>query len=160
SLHLIGAYVAKRKRFEYLRSVFRGAVYSTGWQGQQWNKRLLAFWPLDMVYGEPCELRERLKLCASRVRTDLVYGKLFGSEQGAIDALCQYEFCLELNSFLAMPQLSPETGDYVTQLHPDLNFEFTPDLSAFPLEPLHDLATTLFAEVKHAKPKLLKEILF
>jgi len=165
SLHLIGAYLTKRKRFEYLRSVFRANVFSTGWQGQHQTKRLLAFWPLDMGIGngEPQILRKwggRLKLCAGRVKTDLAYVRLFGSEKSTIDSLCQYEFCLELNSFLAIPKLSPESGSAITQLYPNINFAFHPDLIAFPLEPLHDLATELMAEIKYAKPKLLSLILF
>jgi len=165
SLHLIGAYIAKRNRFEYLRSVFRGEVYRSSWQGQNWQKRQFAFWPLDMsmAYGEPEVLRTRggpITLCATRVRTDLAYSKLFGSEKATVDALCQYEFCLELNSFVAMPNLSPVTGAYVKKAYPDSDFYFRPQLVAFSLEPLKDLATKLFAEIKHAKPDLLKLILF
>lgn|SRR6266404_1620254 len=165
ALHLIGAYIAKRRRFEYLRSVFRGEAFSTGWQGQDWKKRPIAFWPLDMdiAHGEPAELRSwggRLNFCSSRVRTDVAYRKLLGSETATIEALCQYEFCLELNSFIAMPNLSPETAAYVTQLYPHLNFVFHADLISFSLQPLSDLASGIFNEVKQAKPKLLKQILF
>jgi hypothetical protein len=165
SLHLIGAYIAKRNRFEYLRSVFRGEVYSTSWQGQHREKRLLAFWPLDfdVWYGEPEILRTwggRLKLCASRVGIDVAYAKLFGSEKVTIEALCQYEFCLELNSFIAFPALSPETGVYLQQSHPNTNFFFRPQLIAFTLAPLSDLATKLYAEIEPARPSLLQLILF
>jgi hypothetical protein len=164
SLHLIGAYIAKRNRFEYLRSVFRADVYGTSWQGQRWDKRLLAFWPLlDVWYGEPEALGrfgERLKLCAARVGTDLTYAKLFGSESAAIEALCQYEFCLELNSFLAFPKLSPDTGAYIEESQPNTNFTFRTDLIAFPLAPVSGLAAALHAEIKRAKPNLLKAILF
>jgi hypothetical protein len=165
SLHLTGAYIAKRNRFEYLRSLFRGDVYGTDWQGQNWEKRPMAFWPLDLSigHGEPDVLRTwggRLKLCAGRVRADSAYGKLFGSERATIEVLCQYELCLELNSFLAMPQCSPETGSYVKQAYPDVDFVFRPQLIAFSLLPLHDLVSALFAEIKKNKPILLKVILF
>jgi hypothetical protein len=164
SLHLIGAYIAKRSRFEYLRSLFRADVYNTGWdQGSSWKKKPMAFWPLYFVFGEPQELDSyggRIELCAGRVAADSAYHKLFGTEKATIDALCQYEFCLELNSFIAFPELSPETGNAVKQTYPDLVFEFRPDFLAFPLVPVHGLAEALFLEVKQGKPQLLKLIVF
>jgi len=165
SLHLIGAYVARRNRFQYLRSLLRGEVFASGWQGQDWKKQVMAFWPLSMnpPSGEPEELTRyggRITLCAARVRNDSGYTKLFGSERATIDALCQYEFCLELNSFLAIPALSPDTGAYIAKIYPNLDFTFRPDMFAFELNPLHDLAKALFTEIKRSQPVLLKQILF
>jgi hypothetical protein len=164
SLHLIGAYIAKRIRFEYLRSLFRAEVHSTGWDlSRSWKKRPMVFWPMSFVFGEPSELDNyggRIELCANRVATDSAYHKLLGTEKSTIDALCQYEFCLELNSFIAFPQLSPETGNTVKQMYPDLSFEFRPDFLAFPLVPVHGLAEALFREVKQGKPQLMQLIVF
>jgi hypothetical protein len=164
SSHLIGAYITKRGRFEYFRSLFRADVHSTGWeQGRPWKKQPMVFWPLIFHFGEPQELDRyggRLDLCVSRVAADSAYRKLFGSERATLDALCQYEFCLELNSFIAFPELSPETGGAVQQTYPDLLFKFRPDFLAFPLVPVHGLAEVLFREVKQGKPQLLKLIVF
>ena len=74
SLHLIGAYVAKRSRLEYLASLLRPDVYraalSTAGQGE---KLPMAFWPLGMGQGEPDEIQlraGRINFCLARVKTD------------------------------------------------------------------------------------------
>jgi hypothetical protein len=118
---------------------------------------------MDAIYGEPAELRSwggRLKLCTARVNTDLAYRKSFGSETATIGALCQYEFCLEINSSLALIHSDTETGVYFNPAFAGINYTFRPDMVAYSLEPLHGLATSLFAEVKQSTPTTLKLILF
>jgi hypothetical protein len=164
ALHLIGAYIAKRARFEYLRSLLTADVYHSSWeQGTESKKRPMVFWPIDPLYGEPEDLGKwggRLRLCTGKVLADSSLHKLFGTENATLDALAQYEFCLELNSFVTFPKLSPETGKAITQTYPNMAFDFRPDFLAFPLSPVHALAAALFREVKHCKPQLLKAILF
>ncbi|PYU53217.1 MAG: hypothetical protein DMG48_03000 [Acidobacteria bacterium] len=165
SLHLIGAYLTKRKRFQYLRSLFRPDVYPAGQRlSEQERKTLMAFWPLGLGCGEPAELQYRagkINHCAKRIETDLSYLHLFGSGTTATGALCQYELCLELNSHVAMPSDdTQESSAYVAKMYPEMYFTFWPSLIAFPLEYIHGLALTLFSEIKKAKPDLLKLILF
>lgn len=166
SLHLIGAYVAKRNRFEYLRSLFRADVYRAAvlLPAEQKKKLLMAFWPLGMGQGEPNELQfraGRINFCVARVKTDSTYLKLFGSAVAATEALCQYEFCLELNSYMAFPgEGTNESAAYIAKTYPDMSFYFWPSLVAFSLEYIYGLASALFAEVKQSKPQLLKMILF
>jgi hypothetical protein len=165
SLHLIGAYLTKRSRFQYLRSLFRPDVYRAGQRlGEQEKKTLMVFWPLSWGCGEPDELRYcagRINYCAKRVEADLSYRQLFGSVTAATAALCQYELCLELNSHLAMPsEDTQESSAYVSKMYPEIYFTFYPSLIAFPLEHIHGLALTIFSEIKKAKPELFKLILF
>jgi len=165
SLHLIGAYLTKRKRFQYLRSLFRPDVYPAGQRlSQQEKKTLMAFWPLGLGCGEPDELQYRagrINHCAKRIETDLSYLHLFGSVTAATGLLCQYELCLELNSHLAMPSDdTQESSAYVAKIYPEMYFTFWPSLIAFPLEHIHGLALTLFSEIRKAKPELLNLILF
>jgi hypothetical protein len=165
SLHLIGAYLTKRKRFQYLRSLFRPDVYRAGQRlSEQVSKTLMAFWPLGSGCGEPDELRfraGRINHCAKRIETDLSYLHLFGSVTAAIGSLCQYELVLEFNSHVAIPSDdTQESSAYVAKMYPEMYFNFWPSLIAFPLEPIHGLASTLFSEIKKAKPELLKLIFF
>ena len=165
ALHLIGAYLAKRGRFEYFKSILRPDVFNARWEeGAQGRKRPMAFWPLETLqYGEPEDLGKwggRLRLCAGRATNDPALRRLFGTENATVDALSKYEFCLELNSFVSFPELSPETGKIVRQLHPDLAYEFRADFLAESLAPVHGLAATLLAETKRGRPQFLNVILF
>jgi hypothetical protein len=165
SLYIIGAYLAKRSRFQYISSLFRPNVYRVGQQfGEQEKKTLMAFWPLSVGFGEPERLRYRagkIDYCVKRVETDLTCLHLFGSATAATAALCQFELCLELNSHMAMP--SDDTQDsagYVARLYPEMYFAFWPSLIAFPLDHIHGLAQTLFSEIRKAKLEIVKLILF
>jgi hypothetical protein len=165
ALHLIGAYMAKRSRFEYMRSLFRADVYrSTMASPSEEKKLLMAFWPLGMGQGEPSDLQfraGRINFCVGKVKSDSTYLKLFGSAVAATEALCQYEFCLELNSFMAFPsEGTGESAAYIQKMYPDISFYFWPSLIAFHLEHVFGLASAILAEIRQGKPKLLKLILF
>ncbi|MGO9641715.1 MAG: hypothetical protein ACLP1Y_10465 [Candidatus Acidiferrales bacterium] len=167
SLHLIGAYVAKRERFQYLRSLLRPDVYHAGARlAEQEKKTVMAFWPLSVSAGsgEPEELRYRagrINHCANRIKTDLSYRRLFGSESTAIAALCQYELCLEFNSYLATPgEDTQDSAAFAAKVHPGLIFAFRPSLIAFPLEYVYALALMLFDDIKSSRFELLNLILF
>jgi hypothetical protein len=152
SLSLIGAYLTKRGRFQYLRSLFRIEVFKSARGAfNQSEKTLLVFWPLRRNQGEPKE----------QVETDSTYRRLFGSTSAATVALCQYEFCLELNSFVAMQNVgTQESPGYVSKVYPEISFEFYPGLIAFRLDYVTDLALTLFKEIRTGKTRLLDLILF
>jgi hypothetical protein len=165
SLHLIGAYLTKRGRFQYLRSLFRIDVFkSSRGAFNQSERTLLVFWPLRRNQGEPKELAIRggnISYSAKQIETDSTYRRLFGSTSAAIVALCQYEFCLELNSFVA--SANPDTQDshaYVSKMYPEISFEFYPGLIAFRLDYVTDLALTLLKEIRTGKTRLLDLILF
>jgi hypothetical protein len=165
SLYLIGAYLTRRSRFQYLRSLFRSDVYRAGHRtGEQEKKTLMVFWPLGQGCGEPDELRYRagrINYCAKRIAADSSYLRLFGSVTAATGALCQYELCVELNSHVATPSDdTQESSAYVAKMYPGMDFYFWPSLIAFPLGHIHGLALTLFSEIKKAKSELLKLILF
>jgi len=165
SLHLIGAYLTKRGRFQYLRSLFRPNVYRIGHRTDEpEEKTLMVFWPLGTGFGEPDGLHYRagrINHCTNRINTDLSYLHLFGSATAATGALCQYELCLELNSHLATSgKDTKESAAYVAAAYPAMYFAFWPCLIAFPLENIFGLALELFIEIKKGKPQLLNLILF
>jgi hypothetical protein len=164
SLYLIGAYLVKRNRFEYLKTLFRAEVYPIpSDEFAQVMKKPMAFWPLVPLHGEPEVLKKwggRIRLCTNRVMNDTALRKLFGSENATGEALARFEFCMELNSFVAFPENSPDTGQFVQQVYVDTAFDFRPSFTAYPLAPIHSLATTLFREIKQGKAQLLKLILF
>jgi hypothetical protein len=165
SLHLIGAYLTKRSRFQYMRSLFRPVVYRAGQRlDEQEMKTPMVFWPIRWGCGEPDGLQNRagrIHHCAKRVESDLTYLHLFGSVTAAKGALCQYELCIELNSHVATPSDdTQESSAYVAKIYPEMYFTFWPSLIAFPLGNIHGLALTLFTECKKAKRELLQHIFF
>ena len=165
SLHLIGGYIFKRSRFEYVRTVFRADVYWAGPElGDEAKRVPMCLWPLFEGRGEPEQLRfraGRINLCADRVGVSETYLKLFGSKKAATDALCQYEFCLELNSYLSVPTgKSPESSAYVAQQYPDVVFDFWPSLIAFSLDPIMPLALKIYKEIVAARSNFVALLMF
>jgi hypothetical protein len=163
--HTIGAYLAKRKRFEYFTCLTRQDVQSASWQGEEMKKHVLAFWPIELGvgFGEPKLLSTwggRIKYCARQIQIDPVIAPLFGSESDSIGAMCQYEFCLELNSFLAMPAHSGQIGAYIEKTHPSINFIFNPVFYAFTLDYIREIVAALFWEIKSGKPSMLKQVVW
>ena len=164
SLHLIGAYATKRSRFEYLTPILRATVHEAGRDSARERIRPIAFWPLACRWGEPAILQRRggrISLCAERAKLDPALLKLFGSEAAATAALCQYELLLELNSTLAVASnITPDSVAFMKKLYPTIDFQFGPDLIAFPLEGVSSLAVELLAAMKQKDLDALKPILF
>ena len=165
ALSVIGSYCVKRNRLQHFRSLLRPDVYRAGGRRSTGEKKtLMAFWPLGHGSGEPDELRYRagrISYCVKRISTDPVYLRLFGSAKLATAALCQWEFCLELNSYLATPNDdTAESYAYVAKTYPDMYFAFWPSLIAFTLENITSLALTFLSEIKKGRPTLLSLIFF
>lgn len=165
SLHLIGGYVFKRSRYGYASRLFRADVYHAGSRiGEQAKKTPMCFWPLLTGRGEPEQLTYRagrIDLCADRVNGDQTYLRLFGSRRVVIDVLCQYEFCLELNSFLSvMREKTPLTAAYVAERYPDTDFIFWPSLIAFSFAAIMPLALRVYKELLAGQSEFLKLLVF
>jgi hypothetical protein len=165
SLHLIGGYIFKRSRFEYVRTLFRADVHRVGPEPyEETNRAPMVFWPLVPGCGEPEELAHvpgRINLCADRVAADETLRGLFGSRQVAADTLCQYEFCLELNSFLSVStDDSRDTAAYVAKQFPDTDFAFGPSLIAFRLAPIMPLALQVYKEILAGRSEFVKLLVF
>jgi hypothetical protein len=164
SLHIIGAYIAKRRRFQYLGSLFRHFVfpalaYNTGAE----SKAPMVYWPLDLTCGEPEELHTtgRINYCSGRIEKDSAYHRLFGSAEAATRALCQFELCLELNSYLAFDgDRTKQSSAYIAAAYPGINFYFRPSLIAFPLEHIHAISLEIYDAIKTDRSHLLEQILF
>jgi hypothetical protein len=62
SLHLIGAYIVKRKRFEYLPNILRRVVREAGREEMPDFSQPLTFWP-GMVRVEHCAVRRWVRRC-------------------------------------------------------------------------------------------------
>lgn len=164
SSHLIGAYIAKRRRFEYLKSLFRADVQAEDMYGERYKPRPVAFWPITVQRGEHSDLRTtqgRLTYCLRRIGSDSAYMRLFGSISVATVELCRYEFCLELNSFLAVAKdNSPESVAYAEEFHPNIDFRFFPGLFACPLDCIHELAVMIFSGIKKQKREFINLLVF
>jgi len=77
-----------------------------------------------------------------------------------MEALCQYELCLELNPHIAVA--NGESTSHIQKMYPDVGFYFWPSLIAFPNGLRLRVAEALFAEIRKAKPQphVLRLILF
>jgi hypothetical protein len=160
--HVIGAYIAKRRRFEYFISLTHHEVHSASWQRTEAKKYMLSFWPIELRagFGEPKLLTDwggRIRYCNHQVRLDPLVGSLFGAEVDTIRALCDYEFCLELNSFFSLPAHSGPIGAAVEKAHPNIAFSFTPLFLAFNLENVRELAVSVFENVKQRRLEALRD---
>ena len=164
STHLIGAYIAKRDRFAYLKSLLRPDVQAEDRYGGLFTPRPLAFWPLTLQYGEHNDLRTtygRLAYCLRRIDSDSAYLRLFGSVSAATVELCRYEFCLELNSYLAVSKdESPESVAYTQQFYPSMDFAFRPGFLIYGLESIHRLALRIFSDIKKKKRDFINLLVF
>jgi hypothetical protein len=164
ALHLVGAYVAKRGKFEYLPVLLRRVVRAAGGEVKRDNMQPFSFWPLERGWGEPSDLGltgNRIKLCVERVQNDPALLKLFGSGQGAIEALCQYELLLEFNSYLAVDEKeTPQSVSYMRKWHPEVSFDFWTDLIAFPMGNIAGLALQILTEIQNRNSAFLKPLLF
>jgi hypothetical protein len=68
---------------------------------------------------------------------------------------------LELNSTLAVASnITPDSVAFMKKLYPTIDFQFGPDLIAFPLEGVSSLAVELLAAMKQKDLDALKPILF
>lgn len=122
----------------------------------------MVFWLFRSGTGEPEDLWAwggRISYCSGRVRRDETYLNVFGSENSVIEALCQLELCLELNSYCAfLTDDTTESSEYLLRVVPHLSFEFWPCLTAFPFDNIKALALRLFAEARKQKSDILKLI--
>jgi hypothetical protein len=160
SMHILGAFVHKRKRFQYLKTILHPVVHSLFSTNDREPTNLMAFWPLGDAQGEPDEIRfraGRINFCVGKITADSAYLKLFGSAKVATATMCQYEFGLELNSFLGIE--NEESIAYAKKVYPNIWFRFWPSFIAFNLEHIYELAAMIFAEIKKGKAEVLNQIL-
>lgn len=153
STYVIGAYITKRRRFAYLRTLLNQPVRTAGIDlDRTTKKQLLAMWPLHSGWGEPAGLKYRagrIELCRSKIMNDPAFSSLFGDEARALETLIQFEFLVELNSYLAIEQsTAPRVADFMRTRYPDIDFSFWPSLIAFDLKNLAPLVAELFASLE------------
>ena len=153
STYCLGAYIARRRRFDYFRPLLNQLVYLAGRDVYlETKKQPLAMWPLHSGWGEPEQLQRRagrIDLCALKIKTDPVFSTLFGSETSVQEALIQFEFLVEWNSFLAIDQMNtPDTVVYMQRAYPLIDFRFRPSLIAFDLECLTSLIVEIFNNIE------------
>jgi len=140
-------------------------VHRSSWQGEDVPLFVLALWPVDLNsgFGESALLREsggRIKYCVRQARLDPLIASLFGSELAAVRSMCEYELCLELNSWIPTPTNDAVLGSQLSKLDPKVNFYFDPAFYAYSLDNLGALANRLYSEAKSRSLKLLKEIVW
>jgi len=166
-VHILGSYIVRRRHWEFFRSVFSIYVPESG--GNQWKDVVdvvhpMAFWPLPAGRGEPRSLAYRagrINVCAERAGQDSATLAFFGSEQSLRDALCEWEFCLEFNSFLAVSeQDSPQTAQSVKTRCGNIDFGFWPSVVAFSYEPVGKLAREMYLEILSGKSTILGRLIF
>jgi hypothetical protein len=163
AIEIIGAYMAKRNRYEYLRSLFRASgTAQMGHPSRLGEKSLLVFWPLRRNQGEPIEVRNRdgqIEYSASRVEKDPLLHKLFGSTSKPY--FCQYELCIEFNSWMGTGGDDTKASRaYLAKTQPGVSFTYYPSLIGYPLDYIGALALNIYTEIETGKFDLLNRVLF
>jgi hypothetical protein len=164
AIYVVGAYIAKRRRFDYFRPLLAQEVFPAGLDSDQ--KRMtqpLAMWPLHGGWGEPATLRYRagrVDLCVARIVQDEAIASFFGDEPRARFAVIEFEFLVELNSFLAVDNAqTPATSKYMREAYPTTDFSFWPSLVAFDMGYITGIAGELFADFDSRPALPLSEVL-
>jgi hypothetical protein len=162
--YVVGAYLTRRRRFEYLRSLVALQVFKAGLDlDQQKAKYPLAMWPIHLTWGEPASLKYRagrVDICVGRILQDPTVRGFFGDEEGAQTAVIEFEFVMELNSFLAVDtSRSPETAQFMKENYPATDFSFWPSLIAFDLRYIMGIAGELFSDFESGSAEPLAHVL-
>jgi hypothetical protein len=164
AIHIVGAYIAKRRRFGYFRPLMAVRVFMAGKDVDQHTvKYPMAMWPLHPVWGEPEGLRYRagrIDLCVAKIMRDTTIAGFFGNEESAREALIQFEFLVELNSFLAVDSRNtPETARFLRDRYPEIDFGSWPSLIAFDLRYVTDFASEIFTYFSSGSTAPLPDVL-
>lgn len=163
STSIIGAYIAKRRRFGYLGSLLNRFVSVAGPLDLDRKNQPIAMWPLHKGWGEPRSLGTRagrIELCRSTIMADPALSALFGNEERGVEALVQFDFLVEWNSYLVLgPETKPEVASYLKRQYPGIDFSFWPSLIAFDLKYLTSLAVEMFVKIKEMSQEYLIETL-
>jgi hypothetical protein len=116
--------------------------------------------------GEPETLkyragRIRIDLCTARALQDTTVATLFGGEEDIRKGLIEFEFLVDLNSFLAADGArSPDISAYMQATYSPIDFSFWPSLIAFDLCYIVELADEIFTNLQLAETTLLSSLLF
>lgn len=150
AIYALGAYIVKRRRFEYFRPLLTKEVRPSGVDLDRQAKNCpIIMWPMLAIWGEPEALKYRagrIDICTSKITHDATILNFFGDEDSARRALIELELLVEFNSFLAVETaFSPATVKYMQSKYPRTDFSFWPSLFAFDLHFIMGIAGHLFA---------------
>jgi len=129
----LAIYAIKRGRYEFLPPLLKRFVRPVG--DTRRKLQPFCFWPLHAPLAMP---GGRTEFCwESRVRD--CWGEYFGNRESFLESACQYEFVLELNSFIGVG-LGGKQADvekWLTEFRPGVSFAYQSDLI------LHDLGAVI-----------------
>ena len=165
AIYALGAYIVKRRRFEYFRPLLAKEVRPSGVDLDRQAKNCpMIMWPMLAIWGEPEALKYRagrIDICTSKIMHDATILDFFGDEDSARKALIELEFLVEFNSFLVVETaFSPATAKYMQSQYPKTDFSFWPSLFAFDLQFIMGIAGQLFALFDSGTNPALSEILY
>jgi hypothetical protein len=138
---LLGTYAARMSRYESLPALLRENVNPVG-RGTSNRQRTepFLFWPVRMnVTG-----RDRIAYTWEHSARPY-WLRFFGSQKSFVDAACQLDFVVELNSYLATR--IPEARQWLTDHYPGMDLSYSPDLWRYPLDSCVPLAEKIFEGV-------------
>lgn len=165
AVYIIGAYSSRRRRFAYARLLLHQTVRAAGLEHEDEGKLApMPMWPLRARWGAPEALNHRagrIDICMGRLLADATVAGFFGTEQDARTSLIEFEFLVDLNSFLAVDSKpSPDTYAYMQTMYPTINFSFWPSLIAFDLRHIVEFAAEIFSDLQLADTDALSNLLF
>jgi hypothetical protein len=135
---LIGArtlaiYAIKRGRYEFLVPLLKRFVRPVGNTSRKLQP--FCFWPLSMPLG----MTRGVTLFCWESRIQNSWGEYFGNRESFLESACQYEFVIELNSFIGVGLAGKRSKieEWLREYRPGVSFAYSSDLV------LYDLAATV-----------------
>jgi TIR domain len=135
---VLASYAMRMKSYEYVPLLLKAYVTQIGPSLHPRTGPFL-FWPLRMnVPGN-----DRIAYIWSEVAKPRWLG-FFGNEQSFLDAACQLEFILSLNSYLATK--NKDAFQWLREFRSDTSFDYwySSDLWRYKLEPIVPIATQMY----------------
>lgn len=135
---LLATYAMRMKRYEYLAHLLKEYVAQIGPPASHRREPFL-FWPVRMNVPGNDRIayiwREYAQSC---------WGEFFGNEQSFLDAACQLEFILSLNSYLATK--NKDAVQWLHEFRSDTSYDYWygSDLWRYKLEPIVPIATQIY----------------
>jgi hypothetical protein len=128
---VLATYAVFRRRFHFLKEIIQKYVNPLSLRHSQGILEPMLFWPFSGHLDLP-DMRTGRNEEFWRQRIEETWGQDFGSKSDFLTAAAQFEFLLELNSYLLLQYSSPATDMFRTKC-PEKRTAYLPDFWNTPL---------------------------
>lgn len=142
-LRALAVYAVFRSRFGYLPALQKRFVLRFTSDGTIGATLPFAFWPFSSSLSIP--IQDGLVETLWTDQIGATWGSYFGSPGAYQAAACQYEFILELSSWIGLGYAGKAAADSVQRHHPSAAMAYVPDLWRYPLRLVVPIAQQLLS---------------